>query len=123
MGLTARHLEANGIATVVLGSARDVTEHCGVPRFLFTDFPLGNSVGRPYDAAMQRAVVGEALDLLESAVGPRTTAPVRRRCGGGGGWREAYLQITEADREALLAEGEAGRRREREAEKASGRVR
>ena len=121
MGLTARHLEANGIATVVLGSARDVTEHCGVPRFLFTDFPLGNSVGRPYDAAMQRAVVGEALDLLESAVGPRTTAQ-SSQVWGEEGWREAYLQITEADREALLAEGEAGRR-QREAEKASGRVR
>ena len=73
MGLVARHLEAHGIATVILGSARDVVELCGVPRFLFSDFPLGNPCGRPYDLAMQRAIVGMALDLLEDATAPRTT--------------------------------------------------
>ena len=121
MGLTARHLESNGIPTVVLGSARDVIEHCGVPRFLFTDFPLGNSVGRPYDVAMQRAVVGEALDLLESATAARTTVQ-SSQVWGDDGWREAFLRMTDADREALAAEGEAGRAR-READRAAGRIR
>ena len=37
VGLVARHLEANGIATVVIGSAVDIVERCGVPRFIFTD--------------------------------------------------------------------------------------
>ena len=37
--LVARHLEANGIATVVMGCAKDIVEHAGVPRFLFSDFP------------------------------------------------------------------------------------
>ena len=121
MGLTARHLESNGIPTVILGSARDVVEHCGAPRFLFTDFPLGNSVGRPYDVEMQRAVVGEALDVLESAVAPRTTVQSSQEWGDDG-WREAFLAIRDADREALLAAGEEGRKR-RAAEKASGVIR
>ena len=73
MSLAARHLEANGIPTVVFGCARDIVEHCGVPRFVFSDFPLGNPTGRPFDAAMQREVVGLGLDLLERATRRGTT--------------------------------------------------
>ena len=43
IALVARHLEANGISTVVMGCAKDIVEHAAVPRFLFSDFPLGNS--------------------------------------------------------------------------------
>lgn len=73
MSLVSRHLEAAGIATVIIGSARDIVEQCGVPRFVFTDFPLGNPCGKPYDVAMQHAIVGIALDLLEDARHPMTT--------------------------------------------------
>ncbi len=73
MSLTAHHLEAAGIPTVVVGSARDIVEECGVARFLFVDFPLGNPCGKPYDVAMQSAIVGQALDLLEHAWQPHTT--------------------------------------------------
>ena len=73
MSLVARHLEQNGIPTVVIGCAKDIVEHCGVARLVFTDFPLGNPCGRPFDVAMQRSIVGAGLDLLESAQEPRTT--------------------------------------------------
>jgi hypothetical protein len=73
VSLAARYLEANGIPTVVFGCARDIVEHCGVPRFVFSDFPLGNPTGRPFDPAMQREVIGLGLDLLESATRPATT--------------------------------------------------
>jgi D-proline reductase (dithiol) PrdB len=33
VSLVARHLETNGIPTVIVGSALDIVEHCGVPRF------------------------------------------------------------------------------------------
>jgi hypothetical protein len=46
---------------------------CGVPRFVFSDFPLGNPTGRPFDAAMQREVLALGLDLLATATSPRTT--------------------------------------------------
>lgn len=73
LALTARHLEANGISTVVMGAARDIVELCGVPRFLFSDFPLGNAAGLPYDVASQDSTLELALSVLESAPAPRTT--------------------------------------------------
>jgi D-proline reductase (dithiol) PrdB len=73
VSLVARHLEANGIPTVVFGAAKDIVEHCGVARYVFTDFPLGNSCGRSFDAAQQHAVLEIGLQLLENATAPRTT--------------------------------------------------
>lgn len=73
VSLVARHLEANGIPTVVFGCARDIVEHCRVPRFVFTDFPLGNPCGKPFDALMQRHIVTLGLELLASATGPAPT--------------------------------------------------
>jgi len=63
--LVARHLEANGIATVVMGCAKDVVEHAAAPRFLFSDFPLGNSAGKPHDAISQAQTLELALGLLD----------------------------------------------------------
>ena len=79
MSLVARHLEANGLPTVIMGCAKDIVEHCGVPRFLFSDFPLGNSAGRPFDTESQAATLELALRLLESAPAARTTvqSPLR----------------------------------------------
>jgi hypothetical protein len=36
VSLVARHLEADGLPTVIMGCAKDIVEHCGVPRFLFS---------------------------------------------------------------------------------------
>src|SRR6185436_2267821 len=74
VSLVARHLEANGISTVVMGCAKDIVEHAAVPRFLFSDFPLGNSAGKPHDVASQALTLARALALFETATGPRTTA-------------------------------------------------
>ncbi len=49
VSFAARALEAAGIATVIMGCARDIVEHVGVPRLLFNNFPLGNSAGLPDD--------------------------------------------------------------------------
>ena len=73
VSLTARLLAASGIATVIMGCARDIVEHVGVPRLLFSDFPLGNAAGRPNDAPSQAATLAFALELLEAATSPRTT--------------------------------------------------
>ena len=97
--------------TVIIGSALDVVEHCGVPRFLFTDLPLGNPVGRPWDLAMQRQVVRLALDLLASATRPRTTvrAPVTWKHDPG--WRERYGRVDPGKHEDLLKLGDERRKR------------
>lgn len=91
MSLVARHLEANGIATVILGCARDIVEHCGVPRFVFSDFPLGNPCGRPFDVGMQRAIIRLALDVLASSVAPRTTVQTPFVWSDDYSWRDRYL--------------------------------
>jgi D-proline reductase (dithiol) PrdB len=96
VSLVARHLEAHGIATVILGSARDIVEHCGVPRFVFTDFPLGNPCGKPYDVAMQRSIVGFGLDLLEKAFVSRTTVQTPFVWSEDQSWRDKYMRIEPA---------------------------
>ncbi len=93
MSLVARHLEAHGISTVIYGSAKDIVEHCGVPRFVFTDFPLGNPCGKPFDAEMQRSIVGLGLDLLEGAPGPRTTVQTPFVWSEDPSWREDFLSL------------------------------
>ena len=93
VSLTARHLEANGIPTVVIGSARDIVEQCGVPRFVFTDFPLGNPCGKPNDIAMQHEIISIALHLLSTARYPRTTIHAPFRWDDSGRWRETYMEI------------------------------
>ena len=90
VSLIARHLEANGIATVVMGCAKDIVEHCGVPRFLFSDFPLGNSAGRPHDAQSQATTLELALRLLESAREPRTTVRSPLRWSENADWKLDY---------------------------------
>jgi len=88
--LVARHLEANGIATVVMGCAKDIVEHCGAPRFLFSDFPLGNSAGRPHDAGSQATTLELALRLLEAAPGPRTAVQSPLRWSENADWKLDY---------------------------------
>ena len=88
MSLAARHLEANGIPTVLFGCARDIVEHCAVPRFVFSDFPLGNPTGKPYDLDMQRAVLSLGLDLLVSASAPGTTVVTPYEWSADHSWKD-----------------------------------
>jgi hypothetical protein len=90
VSLVARHLEESGISTVVIGCARDIVEHCGVPRFLFSDFPLGNSAGRPHDPASQETTLELALTLLETAAEPRTTLQSPLRWSHNSEWKLDY---------------------------------
>ena len=104
--LVARHLEANGIPTVVAGCAKDIVEHAGAPRFLWSDFPLGNSAGRPQDPASQARTMELALQVLESAVLPRTTAQSPLRWSNDYRWKLDYNNI------ATMAPEELARRRD-----------
>jgi glycine/betaine/sarcosine/D-proline reductase family selenoprotein B len=99
--LTARHLEANGIATVVMGCAKDIVEHAAAPRFLFSDFPLGNSAGKPHDVASQDRTLALALDLLEGATGPQTTLQSPLRWNEDGHWKLDYLNLEQLSADEL----------------------
>ncbi len=115
MSLGARHFEAAGIPTVIIGSARDIVEECGVPRLLFVDFPLGNPCGKPGDVEMQRLLATLALDMLEQVTMPRTTvqAPVVWD-DNDDGWRERFMYVGDDNREALAEIGAERRRLQRE---------
>jgi hypothetical protein len=88
-------LEANGIPTVIMGCAKDIVEHVGVPRFLFSDFPLGNAAGKPNDVESQAFTMELALKVLESAPGPRTTVQSPLRWSDDPEWK---LDISNVDR-------------------------
>ena len=93
VSLAARMLEEHGIATVVMGCAKDIVEYVGVPRFLFSDFPLGNAAGRPKDPASQAFTLDLALSVLEAAPAARTTvqSPLRWRVGAE--WKLDYCNV------------------------------
>ena len=91
--LVARQLESSGIATVVMGCAKDIVEHVGVPRLLFSDFPLGNAAGKPRDPASQAFTLGLALQLLESAPGPRSTVQSPLRWSDSPDWKLDYSNV------------------------------
>jgi hypothetical protein len=94
VSLAARYLEENQISTVIMGCAKDIVEYCGVPRFLFSDFPLGNSAGRPFDRESQAHTLELALRVLESAPGARTTVQSPLRWSEDASWKCDYLDLT-----------------------------
>lgn len=120
MSLVARQLEANGIATVVIGSAKDIMEFCGAPRFVFTDFPLGNPCGRPGDITSQQEIMGNALKLLASAEAPGESLNSDLRWDSHGSWKSNYMYVGPENAEALKLAGEQ-RMKERKLRKRTGR--
>jgi D-proline reductase (dithiol) PrdB len=103
VSLAARALEEAGIATVVMGCAKDIVEHVGVPRLLFSDFPLGNAAGRPRDPQSQAETLELALRLLEQARAPRTTVQSPLRWSDNPDWKLDYCNIERLSPEEIKA--------------------
>lgn len=122
MGLTARHLEENGIPTVIIGSAIDIIEYCGVPRYFFTDLPLGNPLGHPGDAEEQHRIVEQGVALFETARAPGQTVHAGVRWSADDRWRARYAEVRPEDLARLKAAGDA-RRAQRAVLKTEGKLR
>jgi D-proline reductase (dithiol) PrdB len=105
--LAARMLEENGISTVIMGCAKDIVEHVGVPRFVFSDFPLGNAAGRPNDPESQAFTLELALRVLERAPAARTTVQSPLTWSASPDWKLDYCNV-----ERLTPEEIARRRAE-----------
>lgn len=101
VSLAARLLEASGIATVVMGCAKDIVEYVGVPRFLFSDFPLGNAAGRPKDPASQAATFELGLAVLEHAPAARTTVQSPMSWNSSPDWKLDYQNAARLSAEEL----------------------
>jgi glycine/betaine/sarcosine/D-proline reductase family selenoprotein B len=115
--LVARHLEAIGISSIVMGCAKDIVEHAGAPRFLFSDFPLGNSAGKPHDVASQAFTFELALKVLEGAPAARTTVQSPLRWSEDASWKLDYNNVDRMSPEEL-----ARRRRDFDAQKEAARA-
>jgi hypothetical protein len=105
MALAAAHLEAAGIATVIMGCARDIIAYVGAPRLLANDLPLGNGAGLPHDQPSQDLAAKLAVDLLVDATAPRTIKQSPLQWAGAADWKKDYSNI------ALLSEVEIARLR------------
>lgn len=108
--------------TVIIGSALDIIEYCGVPRYLFTDLPLGNPLGHPGDPGEQQQVVDLGLSLFESARGPNRTVHAPVRWSSSDDWRARYAEVKPGEQARLRSAGEA-RRALRESLRTEGRLR
>jgi hypothetical protein len=80
-----------------------------VARFLFTDFPLGNPFGKPWDKEMQSSIMAMALDLLQFAWQPRTTVQAPFIWSEDETWRKVFMHVSEEQREAYKKAGEIRR--------------
>lgn len=124
MSLVARHLEANGIPTLVIGSALDIAKTVKPPRYLHTDFPLGNPCGKPYDIEMQRAVIRQALTFFSEASASKSIARTPHTWDDGErytasqierldtqeselSWRDSYSRVDRSNSSLLARQGAA----------------
>jgi hypothetical protein len=93
VSLAARMLEANGIATVVMGCAKDIVERVGVPRFSFSDFPLGNAAaGRAIPLRKPRRSSSRCA-CSKRRPAPRTTMQSPLVWNGDPDWKRDYCNI------------------------------
>ena len=84
-----------------MGCAKDIVEYVGVPRFLFSDFPLGNPAGRPNYLESQAFTLELSLKILESALQSRTTVQSPLRWSDNPEWKLDYSNIARLSSEEL----------------------
>ena len=84
-----------------MGCAKDIVEHCGVPRFVFSDFPLGNAAGKPNDIESQRQTLMLALQVLDTASAPRTTLTSPQQWSPDTQWKADFYRIAKLSDEEL----------------------
>lgn len=111
--MTARALEAAGIATVIIGSALDIVSWCSVPRYLHNNLPLGNPLGEPSDRQTQRASVERALSMVETMREPGAEIS-DMTWSGDPEWHSVYARVTPENRAELLRMGDENRRQRAE---------
>ena len=109
MSLVARALAEAGIPTVILGSAKDILDFCGAPRFVFTDFPLGNPCGKPDDKTSQTTIFSAALDLLAAAKKGGSVLESGVLWESTFDWKKNFMYVGPENRDQLRQKGEMRR--------------
>ncbi len=85
---------------MTLSSAFDIAERVRAPRTAFLDFPLGNQVGPPGQAEVQRQILTASLELFETV---RTPGEIVRLPfeWPDPGWRDDVRALYMADAEVV----------------------
>lgn len=96
-----------------MGCARDIVEHVGVPRYFWSDFPLGHSAGKPFNADSQQATLQGALKLFDHATKGATTVASQQIWSDDPGWKADFWRLDNLDA-AKLAQLKADHERVRQ---------
>ena len=92
VGLVSRHIEAAGIPTLSLTSARDITTGANPPRAAFLDYPLGHTSGRAHDQAGNAAVMRAALNVFATAQPPSTMVDLPFTWADDDSWKDSVMR-------------------------------
>jgi len=61
VSLVADHIESQGISTVSVGTARDIMTQVKAPRWVFVNYPMGQTFGRPHARRIHLKILADAL--------------------------------------------------------------
>jgi hypothetical protein len=76
-----------------MGCARDIVERAGAPRFWWSDFPLENSAGKPYDLGSQNATLAGALQLLSTSQHPGVCTQSPQVWSDNEDWKRDFMDV------------------------------
>ena len=68
--MISRALEALGIPTLCMSSAKDIIESGRPPRATFVNYPLGHTTGIPFDSDNQLTLLRQTLTIFEQQTVP-----------------------------------------------------
>ena len=102
VALAAVQLEREGISTVIIGCALDIVQYVGAPRFVFNDFPLGNSAGIPHDMSSQDIIAKLAINSLYKETVQRNVVRSPLRWKGPADWKKDYSNIELLSKKQIL---------------------
>jgi hypothetical protein len=92
VGLIARQLEAAGISTVSLTSARDITRAVNPPRSVFLDYPLGHTAGRPHQPGLNKEIVASALAAFDQLTEPGSMVHLPHHWADTDDWKDRVMR-------------------------------
>ncbi len=96
VGLIARHAEANGIPTLSMSCARDITAAVNPPRATFLDWPLGHTSGRPHDEELNESILRATLAAFEAIDEPGTIVDLGVAWADDDDWKDAVMRPSPA---------------------------
>ena len=86
-------VEEAGIPTILVSSARDITEAVKPPRAVFVNFPLGHQTGKPFERELQMSIIKDAFAALKSIKEPGTIIDLPYKWKeGDDSWEDEVLQ-------------------------------